>query len=85
MKIKNLDNQYLLIILIIIIILLIILFYIDKSTKLRESFCYGNVFCYGPNALCINQRCIPCGLEKQCTRDSQCGANNCIDGCCDNA
>ena len=69
----------------IIIILIIILFFTYKHNKSTETFCYGNDFCYGPNALCINQRCLPCGLERQCTSDSQCGANNCINGCCDNA
>ena len=79
---KN-QNKYLLFI--ITIILIIILFFTYKNSKSTETFCYGNNFCYGPNALCINQRCSPCGLERQCKSDSQCGANNCINGCCDNA
>lgn len=82
---NNCNNHYLIVLLIIIVILLIILFNTHKSVKITESFCYGNDFCYGPNALCINQRCHPCGLENKCTDDIQCGANNCIDGCCDNA
>lgn len=52
----------------------------------KENFpCYGNDYCNGNknNALCINQRCKPCGLVPQCTQDSDCGPNNCIDGCCD--
>jgi len=59
----------------------------------RNPACNNIAACYGPNALCINQRCSPCGLENECTSDDQCGSNNCIKhkprsstdvrGCCD--
>lgn len=52
----------------------------------KQNFpCYGNDYCNGNknNALCINQRCKQCGLVPQCKEDSDCGPNNCIDGCCD--
>ena len=58
----------------------------DKIINNKENFpCYGNDYCNGNknNALCINQRCKPCGLVPQCKQDSDCGPNNCIDGCCD--
>ena len=51
----------------------------------KENFCYGNDFCNGnkESNLCINQECHKCGLQAPCNNDSECGPNNCIDGCCD--
>ena len=72
---------------IILLILIIFLFFylIQILLQQREYFCYGNDFCNGnkDNALCINQRCLECGLSSKCTSDSQCEPNNCINGCCD--
>ena len=49
----------------------------------KNKYCYGNVFC-GNQDLCISQRCLKCGLSSPCTKNSDCGPNNCINGCCDN-
>ena len=71
---------------IIFIIIFIIFYFINKFIKKNlENFCFGNDFCNGnkENALCINQECKPCGLVPSCKKDSDCGPNNCIKGCCD--
>jgi hypothetical protein len=69
------------------IIILVFIFYIVNIflKKNNEYFCYGNDFCNGnkDSALCINQSCKPCGLQASCNKDSDCGPNNCINGCCD--
>lgn len=73
--------------LVILFIMFYILFwFINRSFYESENFCYGNDYCNGnkDSALCINQSCRPCGLQSQCSKDSDCTPNNCIDGCCDN-
>lgn len=55
-------------------------FYIENF---QNKYCYGNVFCEN-QGLCISQRCLKCGLRAPCTKNSDCGPNNCINGCCDN-
>jgi hypothetical protein len=73
-------------ILFIIIILIIILFYLlNIILNKKEQFCYGNTYCNGNKnkSLCINQKCLDCGLSAKCNKNSDCGPNNCIDGCCD--
>ncbi len=57
----------------------------NQYIKNNEYFCYGNIYCNGnkDNALCTSQKCKPCGLNAQCNDDTDCGPNNCIDGCCD--
>ena len=68
----------------LIIILLSIFYIINRILKKQENFCYGNDFCNGnKEALCINQECRKCGIQAQCNVDSDCGPNNCINGCCD--
>jgi hypothetical protein len=75
-------------VIILLIIIIILFFYLIQVilSNNNEHFCYGNDFCNGnkDSALCINQRCLPCGLQAPCKNDSECGPNNCIDGCCDN-
>ena len=73
----------LLTIFIIILFVFIILNYL--FIKYQENFCYGNDFCNGnkDSALCISQKCYKCGLQSPCTKDSDCGPNNCINCCCD--
>jgi hypothetical protein len=88
---------------ILILLFIAILYFTHKlveTAPIVENLCNSNASCYGDQALCINQRCNKCGLEKECTRDRQCGANNCNRtkrkaengkmirneiGCCDNA
>jgi hypothetical protein len=72
---------------IILIIILTIFYLINDYLKKIENFCYGNDYCNGNknNALCINQKCLQCGLVPECTKDSDCSPNNCIKGCCDTA
>lgn len=76
----------------LLIILFFILFICNEYYTKYESFttgintkrCLGNDFCNGnKQSLCIYNKCLPCGLQKSCTKDSECGPNNCIDGCCD--
>lgn len=69
----------------IIIILLIIISIINIFFNKKENFCYGNVYCNGniDNTLCINQNCRNCGLQASCKKNSDCGPNLCVNGCCD--
>ena len=73
----------------IYLFIIIILFYLlNNFLNKSENFCYGNTYCNGnkDNALCIRQKCYECGLNAPCNNnknDNECGANNCIDGCCD--
>lgn len=72
----------------LLIILFLILFIYNEYYTTYESFeqkrCFGNDFCNGnKQSLCIYNKCLPCGLQKSCTKDSECSPNNCIDGCCD--
>jgi hypothetical protein len=71
--------------LIAIIIISVIFYLLNNYLDNKENFCYGNDFCNGnkDSALCIDQSCLPCGLNAPCKKDSDCGPNNCIDGCCD--
>ena len=75
-------------VIILLIIIIILFFYLIQVIlgQNKEHFCYGNDYCKGnkDSALCINQRCLKCGLQAPCKNDSDCGPNNCIDGCCDN-
>ncbi len=75
----------LLVIILSIILVVCILSMFSSCIGLKEDFCYGNVYCNGNNnnALCINQSCLPCGLEAKCTKDSECSPNLCKNGCCD--
>jgi hypothetical protein len=70
---------------IIFIIIILTFYFLNNYMSHKENFCYGNVYCNGnkDNALCISQKCKPCGLNAQCNDDTDCGPNNCIDGCCD--
>lgn len=74
-------------ILLIILLILCIIFFniINYTLKNKEMFCYSNNYCNGnkDSKLCINQQCRVCGLQSSCNKDSDCGPNNCIDGCCD--
>jgi hypothetical protein len=70
-------------IVLIFIILLIFFYIIQNYFYKKENFCYGNVFC-NKQDMCIHQECIKCGLRAPCKKDSDCGPNNCIKGCCDN-
>ena len=54
-----------------------------EQLKKTDKICYGNDFC-DLQDLCIEQKCVKCGLRAPCSKDSECGPNNCIDGCCDN-
>lgn len=67
------------------IILFLIFYFINKYLKQYENFCFGNVYCNGStqSSLCVNQECEKCGIQATCKKDSDCGPNNCIDGCCD--
>ena len=71
--------------LIVIIIAIIIIYYFNHIYLLNEHFCYGNVYCNGntKNSLCINQKCLDCGLQASCKENKDCGPNLCINGCCD--
>ena len=75
-------------VIILLIIILTLFFYLIQIIleQSKEHFCYGNDFCNGnkDSALCINQHCLKCGLQAPCKNDSECGPNNCINGCCDN-
>jgi hypothetical protein len=56
---------------------------IDKKI-MKPKKCFANNFCNGnKQSLCIENKCYPCGLQPGCSKDSDCGPNNCIDGCCD--
>jgi hypothetical protein len=73
-------------ILIIVLFIFIIIFYVLNNFLYNiEKFCYGNTYCNGnkDKSLCINQKCLNCGLSASCKNDSDCGPNNCINGCCD--
>ena len=68
----------------IIFLCILLFFYIFQNYYHKvEKFCYGNEYC-NKQDLCIHQECIKCGLRAPCTKDSDCGPNNCIKGCCDN-
>jgi hypothetical protein len=54
-----------------------------EQLKKTDKICYGNDFC-DLQDLCIEQKCVKCGLRAPCSKDSDCGPNNCINGCCDN-
>lgn len=54
-----------------------------EQLKKTDKKCYGNDFC-DLQDLCIEQKCVKCGLRAPCSKDSDCGPNNCINGCCDN-
>lgn len=54
-----------------------------EQLKKTDKKCYGNDFC-DLQDLCIEQKCVKCGLRSPCSKDSDCGPNNCINGCCDN-
>ena len=54
-----------------------------EQLKKTDKICYGNDFC-DLQDLCIEQKCVKCGLRAPCSKDSECGPNNCINGCCDN-
>jgi len=54
-----------------------------EQLKKSDKICYGNDFC-DLQDLCIEQKCVKCGLRAPCSKDSDCGPNNCINGCCDN-
>jgi len=54
-----------------------------EQIKMSDKLCYGNDFC-NLQDLCIEQKCVKCGLRAPCSKDSDCGPNNCIKGCCDN-
>jgi hypothetical protein len=54
-----------------------------EQLKKTDKMCYGNDFC-DLQDLCIEQKCVKCGLRAPCSKDSDCGPNNCINGCCDN-
>ena len=54
-----------------------------EQLKKTDKMCYGNDFC-DLQDLCIEQKCVKCGLRAPCSKDSECGPNNCINGCCDN-
>lgn len=73
------------IIYLILIMILIIIYYFINNCLDKEHFCYGNTYCGGDkdSRLCINQSCRICGLNAECKYDSDCGPNNCINGCCD--
>jgi hypothetical protein len=68
-----------------IILAILIIVYFNNLYIIKESFCYGNVYCNGnkKDSLCINQKCLDCGLEAQCNKNEDCGPNLCINGCCD--
>ena len=70
-------------IVIIFLCIFLLFIFIQNYFNNRESFCYGNDFC-NKQDLCIHLKCIKCGLRAPCNKDSDCGPNNCIDGCCDN-
>ena len=77
--------MHIIIFLIIIIFLFFYLFQILLNrSKHTENFCYGNDYCNGKtdNTLCINQKCLKCGLSAECKSDYDCSPNNCINGCC---
>ena len=69
----------------IIFIILFLFYLINIDLNKIENFCYGNTYCNGnkEKSLCINQQCLDCGLTAPCNKNSECGPNNCIDGCCD--
>ena len=70
----------------IIIILSIFFFYLfNILCMMKESFCYGNIYCNRnkKSSMCIQQTCYSCGLQPTCTKDEDCAPNNCINGCCD--
>ena len=70
----------------LIVIAIILIFYaLNNFLYNIEKFCYGNTYCNGnkDKSLCINQQCLDCGLSAKCKNDSDCGPNNCINGCCD--
>jgi hypothetical protein len=54
-----------------------------EQLKKSDKKCYGNDFC-DLQDLCIEQKCVKCGLRAPCSKDSDCGPNNCLNGCCDN-
>jgi hypothetical protein len=71
----------LIIFIIIFIIFIICNFFLEKK---MEKFCYGNDFCNGnkKSTLCINQKCLDCGLQSSCNNDDDCSPSLCVDGCC---
>lgn len=68
---------------IVIIFAIFIIYYFNHTYY--EYFCYGNVYCNGNknNSLCINQKCLDCGLQAPCNKNSDCSPNLCKNGCCD--
>jgi hypothetical protein len=66
-----------------ILLLFLLFLFIERFLKKEEHFCFGNDFCNRRNALCIEQKCFECGLQPSCKKDSDCGPNNCVNGCCD--
>jgi hypothetical protein len=75
-------------IIITLFLIFAIVFYIINYRFMKlipENFCYSNASCNGnkDSSLCINQTCKNCGLKASCNKDSECGPNNCINGCCD--
>jgi len=69
----------------IVLIIIFIFYFLNMMLYKKENFCYGNTYCNGnkEKSLCINQQCLDCGLSAKCNKDSDCGPNNCINGCCD--
>ncbi len=75
---------------IIIAVLFIIAFFyclniILKDNPLEHFYqrCFGNVYCDGDQDICVDEKCLPCGIRKPCKEDADCGPSICNNGCCE--